>query len=120
MTRKAGDRPSCGHVASSRPSPRTKAKQLADRFETSGCLDHQITADCGLTDRHCVRGGTTNMGFLGAIAKAFGREANPAPNTSLGRNEPCWCGSGDKYKRCHFDSDQRRIQSQKKTCCTTT
>jgi len=20
-----------------------------------------------------------------------------------GRNEPCWCGSGLKYKRCHFD-----------------
>jgi hypothetical protein len=22
-----------------------------------------------------------------------------------GRNEPCWCGSGQKYKRCHLDSD---------------
>jgi hypothetical protein len=20
----------------------------------------------------------------------------------LGRNDPCWCGSGDKYKRCHW------------------
>jgi hypothetical protein len=23
----------------------------------------------------------------------------------LGRNEPCWCGSGKKYKKCHLDSD---------------
>ena len=59
------------------------------------------------------------MGFIGAIAKAFGSEAKPAPNTTLGRNEPCWGGSGDKYKRRHLVSDQRRIQSQKKTCCTT-
>ena len=22
-----------------------------------------------------------------------------------GRNEPCWCGSGRKYKRCHLDDD---------------
>ena len=22
-----------------------------------------------------------------------------------GRNEPCWCGSAKKYKRCHLDSD---------------
>jgi hypothetical protein len=22
-----------------------------------------------------------------------------------GRNEPCWCGSNQKYKRCHLDSD---------------
>ena len=26
----------------------------------------------------------------------------------LGRNEPCWCGSGKKYKKCHLDSDEAR------------
>jgi preprotein translocase subunit SecA len=25
----------------------------------------------------------------------------PAGGPKLGRNEPCWCGSGKKYKRCH-------------------
>lgn len=24
----------------------------------------------------------------------------------LGRNDPCWCGSGKKYKNCHMRSDQ--------------
>src|SRR4051794_15019577 len=24
---------------------------------------------------------------------------------SLGRNDPCHCGSGQKYKRCHLESD---------------
>lgn len=24
----------------------------------------------------------------------------------LGRNDPCWCGSGKKYKHCHMASDQ--------------
>jgi hypothetical protein len=24
-----------------------------------------------------------------------------------GRNDPCWCGSGKKYKKCHLDSDAR-------------
>ena len=24
-----------------------------------------------------------------------------------GRNDPCWCGSGQKYKRCHLDADLR-------------
>jgi len=23
------------------------------------------------------------------------------PHKKIGRNEPCWCGSGQKYKRCH-------------------
>lgn len=29
-------------------------------------------------------------------------------NTPLpGRNDPCWCGSGKKYKKCHYAEDQR-------------
>ena len=30
----------------------------------------------------------------------------PAPKP--GRNDPCWCGSGKKYKKCHLDQDQGR------------
>jgi len=26
----------------------------------------------------------------------------------LGRNDPCWCGSGKKYKHCHLKSDRSR------------
>lgn len=26
----------------------------------------------------------------------------------LGRNEKCWCGSGKKYKRCHWQEDRSR------------
>ena len=26
---------------------------------------------------------------------------------TLGRNDPCWCGSGKKYKKCHLDSDEK-------------
>lgn len=25
----------------------------------------------------------------------------------LGRNEPCWCGSGKKYKKCHEEFDNK-------------
>lgn len=28
-----------------------------------------------------------------------------APRTRPGRNDPCWCGSGQKYKKCHLDAD---------------
>jgi uncharacterized protein YecA (UPF0149 family) len=24
----------------------------------------------------------------------------------VGRNEPCWCGSGKKYKKCHLDLER--------------
>jgi hypothetical protein len=30
---------------------------------------------------------------------------------TLGRNDPCWCGSGKKYKKCHLPSDaQKRVE----------
>lgn len=38
----------------------------------------------------------------------------PAPETfqrqapKVGRNDPCWCGSGKKYKKCHLDKDNGR------------
>ncbi|MGH3856732.1 MAG: SEC-C metal-binding domain-containing protein [Pseudonocardiaceae bacterium] len=28
------------------------------------------------------------------------------PRRDLGRNQPCWCGSGRKYKKCHLDHEQ--------------
>jgi methionyl aminopeptidase len=29
------------------------------------------------------------------------------PPRPTGRNDPCWCGSGKKYKKCHLAEDQR-------------
>ncbi|MDO9541355.1 MAG: type I methionyl aminopeptidase, partial [Kiritimatiellia bacterium] len=28
-----------------------------------------------------------------------------ATDRKIGRNEPCWCGSGRKYKKCHMEQD---------------
>lgn len=28
-------------------------------------------------------------------------------NNKIGRNEPCWCGSGKKYKKCHLDRHEQ-------------
>ncbi|MDQ4075366.1 MAG: SEC-C domain-containing protein [Chloroflexota bacterium] len=28
---------------------------------------------------------------------------------TIGRNDPCWCGSGKKYKKCHWKADQQAV-----------
>jgi preprotein translocase subunit SecA len=36
-------------------------------------------------------------------------ESKPEPvraQNKLGRNDPCWCGSGKKYKHCHYRTDK--------------
>jgi len=49
-------------------------------------------------------GTTTSSGGGGATVTAAGA-AGAAPAgaraAKIGRNDPCWCGSGKKYKKCH-------------------
>ena len=43
------------------------------------------------------------------------RRAQPVQDTSkrsLGRNAPCWCGSGKKYKHCHLRQDMEAQRGQ--------
>ena len=37
--------------------------------------------------------------------------AKPAVRPKPARNEPCWCGSGAKYKKCHLAADESGPQS---------
>jgi len=45
-----------------------------------------------------------------------GGNAKSAPKTvrntrKLGRNDPCWCGSGKKYKHCHYKEDRAKVDA---------
>jgi preprotein translocase subunit SecA len=61
-------------------------------------------------------GGNTEAGAMAMAAAAGGAPAEEAyaeepaepiqqrrveETDQIGRNDPCWCGSGKKYKRCH-------------------
>ena len=47
----------------------------------------------------------------GAGGTAAAPGAAPAGRRVLGRNDPCWCGSGKKYKDCHWEADQSETES---------
>jgi preprotein translocase subunit SecA len=44
-------------------------------------------------------------------------DTKPAPRRTseekLGRNDPCWCGSGKKYKHCHMREDMKAERSSR-------
>jgi preprotein translocase subunit SecA len=53
-----------------------------------------------------ARGRQVGTGTATATAIAGGpnggeASAAPVPAGKLGRNDPCWCGSGKKFKKCH-------------------
>jgi preprotein translocase subunit SecA len=63
-------------------------------------IEEATEADDGLegavTNANVVAPGATELPTHGAARKAL-----PKQGDKIGRNEPCWCGSGRKYKQCH-------------------
>lgn len=57
------------------------------------------------------------MGFIHRFIDYFrpGDEGTCVRN--LGRNELCWCGSGNKYKKCHLEEDEKKIRSRYPADC---
>ncbi|RJR29095.1 preprotein translocase subunit SecA [Candidatus Microgenomates bacterium] len=50
-----------------------------------------------------------NTGLIDESADAVAATGEPAfvkkttrPSNKIGRNDPCWCGSGKKWKKCHY------------------
>lgn len=55
------------------------------------------------------------MGILERISSFInGLEEKPLPE--LGRNDQCCCGSGKKYKRCHYEEDEKKRSRQRASC----
>ena len=50
-----------------------------------------------------------SAGYTTTVARVV--QGPPRPRTTgkpkLGRNAPCWCGSGTKYKKCHLPLEER-------------
>ena len=41
------------------------------------------------------------------VIEDLGKLKNPdKAKKKIGRNDPCWCGSGKKYKQCHGKNDK--------------
>jgi preprotein translocase subunit SecA len=43
----------------------------------------------------------------GATATSKPEPARKNTKEAIGRNDPCWCGSGKKYKHCHYQLDRK-------------
>jgi uncharacterized protein YecA (UPF0149 family) len=57
------------------------------------------------------------MGILKNIADYFFPAGDSMPENLPGRNEACWCGSGKKYKKCHFHDDEEKLRKKCASSC---
>jgi len=50
---------------------------------------------------------------MGIWKKLFAASETPPDSArEMSRNAPCWCGSGKKYKQCHYEEDRTYFTSK--------
>jgi preprotein translocase subunit SecA len=73
--------------------------------EAEEALQH-TEARQALSYEHETAAGAEAIAAAGGLATAVAEPIVPRQvvndeTQNIGRNDPCWCGSGKKYKRCH-------------------
>jgi len=48
------------------------------------------------------------MGLFDGIISSVKKKQVVVPEVTPGRNDPCWCGSGRKYKKCHLPEAEEK------------
>ena len=83
------------------------AAQLQDQPGTNGgngALSYEHQSLAGADAILAAGTSTAGAGFASAGSSATPVAQRPKVNSeteNIGRNDPCWCGSGKKYKKCH-------------------
>jgi preprotein translocase subunit SecA len=82
------------------PAPPPPPTPLVRQVTESGPAEPDGANGAGAGRRAAAR--QRRAAPVGVAAGAAGTSGGEAgPQNKIGRNDPCWCGSGKKYKRCH-------------------
>ena len=78
-------------------------QHLQDRIQHDivHSIYHVGVAQGGMRQAAKSPANSKNAGPMGRVQPPSDRERAPSGNRKIGRNEPCYCGNGKKYKRCH-------------------
>jgi preprotein translocase subunit SecA len=88
------------------PDDGTAAQLQGNANGGNGALSYEHQSLAG-SDAILAAGGTSTAagaGFAGGGSVTTPVAQKPKVNSeteNIGRNDPCWCGSGKKYKKCH-------------------
>jgi preprotein translocase subunit SecA len=88
------------HLFHAELAPQDVQQELAPAAPPAGNgnvrYEHQTSAGAEVIDAALGAGAST-----AAVAAAAPTAVQAGPHDKIGRNDPCWCGSGKKFKKCH-------------------
>jgi len=84
------------HLFHAELAPEEAQQQLAQSQTSSGNIhyEHETSAGADVIDAALGGGGAV-------AAPPAAAPVHVSEHDKLGRNDPCWCGSGKKFKKCH-------------------
>jgi preprotein translocase subunit SecA len=86
-------------------APEAAANLEQQPVATDGNLSYEFETVAGseaIAAAGTVGGSVATAGAIAAPAQTVSTQTRVlSENQKLGRNDPCWCGSGKKYKKCH-------------------
>jgi preprotein translocase subunit SecA len=75
------------------------AQQQMQAQATNGNLQYEHETTAGAA---AIAAAGAGEAVAAGIPSAVGvQTVSASPHEKLGRNDPCWCGSGKKFKKCH-------------------
>ncbi|HET9116000.1 MAG TPA: preprotein translocase subunit SecA [Gaiellaceae bacterium] len=89
------------HLFHAELQPEVAQEQLAQTQSqtTNGNVYYEHETSAGAEAIAAAGGGEAVM--AGVPSAAGVQTVHASPHEKLGRNDPCWCGSGKKFKKCH-------------------
>jgi preprotein translocase subunit SecA len=88
------------HLFHAELAPEEAEQQLAQQSQrTNGNVHYEHETSAGAEVIDAALSGGVSTAAIGAASAP--RPVQASANDKIGRNDPCWCGSGKKFKKCH-------------------
>jgi preprotein translocase subunit SecA len=90
------------HLFHAELNPDDSQQQLAQQSQTTnGNLQYEHETSSGAAAMAVAGGGDAVAAGVPSAAGVAAQTVRASEHEKLGRNDPCWCGSGKKFKKCH-------------------
>jgi preprotein translocase subunit SecA len=88
------------HLFHAELAPEQAQEQLAQQSQTTnGNVHYEHETSAGA---EAIAAAGAGEAVMTGVPSATGVQTiHASPHEKLGRNDPCWCGSGKKFKKCH-------------------
>jgi preprotein translocase subunit SecA len=90
------------HLFHAEIAPEQAEQQLQQSQTTNGNIQYEHETSTGAAAIAAAGGGeAVAAGVPSSAGVTTQQPARASEHDKLGRNDPCWCGSGKKFKKCH-------------------